>query len=191
MRFTKQEILKALDREDRSYRLALLSSHWLRDAARYKPSAAEEARGMRMEAYGKRISFADLADALEHPNTREIVSSDFVLTQLHTLIRVPFEVLSDYCKDFDGQFPGQQLCATLKGTKWYWFAYIVRNAVSHNFRYDFRGGVRKQLPICWNGITLTAEMQGQPVTYETLWHRRGYELFLEMRRFAESLPERR
>jgi hypothetical protein len=45
MRFTKSDILEAFDREDRSYRLAILCTHWLRDTARFKPSAAQEAQG--------------------------------------------------------------------------------------------------------------------------------------------------
>jgi len=185
MRFTKQEVLDVFDREDRSYRLALLASNWIRNAAPYTPSAAEEARGTSMQAGGKWIFFTDLTEALDDPAKREAVSSEFVLNQLHALIRSPFEVLRDYCEDF-----GEELSAELQATKWYWFARIVRNAISHNFRYNFDKRTRKRLPLTWNGITLTQDLHGKSIAYGTFWHRPGYELFLEMRRFAESLPER-
>jgi hypothetical protein len=45
------------------------------------------------------------------------------------------------------------------------------------------------LPIMWRGISLTVDLEGKAMTYESFWHKPGYELFLEMRRFAEALPE--
>ena len=57
MRFTKAEVLDIFRRQDATYRLAILASHWLRGATNYKPSAAEEARSLAMEAAGKRIPF--------------------------------------------------------------------------------------------------------------------------------------
>jgi hypothetical protein len=45
------------------------------------------------------------------------------------------------------------------------------------------------LPVTWNGITIDINCDGKDITFETLWHRPGYELFLEMKEFAESLPE--
>ena len=43
MRFTKAEVLDVFRRQDATYRLAILASHWLRGATYYKPSAAAEA----------------------------------------------------------------------------------------------------------------------------------------------------
>jgi hypothetical protein len=186
---SKSAVLEALDREDRSYRLALLCSNWIRDAAHYTPSAAHEARGMSMEARGQWISFADIADKLEQPMAREAVSSDFVLNHLYTLIRTPFELLRAYCNDFDKGCPGHHLADSLRRTDWYSFARLIRNAVSHNFHFDFTARDMGMMPITWNGITLTADMHGRPLTYEAFWHKPGYELFLQMRSFAETLPE--
>jgi hypothetical protein len=101
IRFTKSEILQAFAREDKSYRLGLLCTHWIRDVERYAPNAASLARNLHMQCDSKMISNADLATLLEDPTKRELLSSDFLLTYLHTLIRVPFELLSDYCAEFD------------------------------------------------------------------------------------------
>jgi hypothetical protein len=49
----------------------------------------------------------DLAALLADPMKRELLSSNFLLTYLHTLIRAPFELLSDYCEDYDKVAPGR------------------------------------------------------------------------------------
>jgi hypothetical protein len=189
MRFTKEEVLAALDREENCYRLAILSTHWLRDTAHYQPSAADEARGFRMQAGEQWIAFADLADQLGDPLAREVLSSDLLLTHLHALIRGPFELLSDYCEDYDKVLFSGRLREQMQATGWYAFTRMIRNAVSHNFHFDFSERDRRRLPLSWNGVTLTEDMHGRPITYEALWHKPGYELFREMRAFAEALPE--
>jgi len=189
MRFTKTDILEEFNRQDRSYRLAIISTHWLQGGSQYKPSAVDEARGLRMIALGRSIPYSDLAEMLENDSTRLVITSDFILNQLHALIRVPFELLHDYCEDYDKAAPGQHLVNSLQKCPWYQFARFVRNAISHSFRYDFREADKRRLPITWRGITLTEDLNGKPITHETFWHKPGYELFLEMRAFADALPE--
>jgi len=185
VRFAKREVLECFDRQDRSYRLALLCTYWIRDTARYKPNASEEAKGFRMKVCGTWLSFADLADMLEQQSSREALSSDFLLNQLHALIRAPFEILRDYCEDYDKTNSTRSLLEKMKETSWYEVARIVRNTISHNLRVQYK----KTEPTRWNGITISQEMDGKTITSESLWHKSGYELFLEMRRFAEALPE--
>lgn len=187
-RFAKAEILQAFAREDRSYRLGILCTHWIRDVERYAPNAAALARSLHMRMDSKLVSDADLAVLLEDPVKRELLSSDFLLPYLHTLIRAPFELLSDYCEDFDKAAPGRSLLSEMKSAPWYGVAYIVRNAVSHNFHIEF-GRSRDKLPITWRTITITEEMEGHPMTAAIFWHRPGYELFLEMQAFAAAMPE--
>lgn len=103
MRFTKSEVIDEFVRQDRSYRLAVISSHWLQGGSRYTPSAIEEARGIQMKALDQWISYADLAELLSQDPSRLAITTDFVLNQLHALIRVPFELLNDFCEDYDTQ----------------------------------------------------------------------------------------
>ena len=60
-----------------------------------------------MQALDRWISYADLADLLGEDPSRLVITSDFVLNQLHALIRVPFELLGDYCEDYDKATPGR------------------------------------------------------------------------------------
>lgn len=142
-----------------------------------------------MQALGKWISYSDIADLLEQDATRFSITTDFALNQLHALIRAPFELLSDYCEDYDKAVAEGRLVADFRGAPWYDFARIIRNAASHNFRFHFSKGDRGRLPVTWHGISLTEELDGKAMTYEFFWHKPGYELFLEMRAFAEALPE--
>ena len=117
MRFTKAEVLDIFRRQDATYRLAILASHWLRGATNYKPSAAEEARSLAMEAAGKRIPFSDLADELERDPGP--IASEFVLNQLHASVRVPLEILTAYCLDHDRRTGHSALVPRLRATAWY------------------------------------------------------------------------
>jgi hypothetical protein len=182
-------VLEEFQRQDRSYRLAILSSHWLQGDTQYKPSAVEDARGMLMAAGGGWVDYSDLADLLARVTTRGAIATDFVLNQLHALIRAPFELLSDYCEDYDEAEPSGHLVQALRTTAWYDYARIIRNTISHNFRFRFSNSDRNRLPITWRGMTLTAALEGTSITYESFWHGSGYQLFLDMRTFAEAMPE--
>ncbi|MDA9430229.1 hypothetical protein [Bradyrhizobium sp. CCBAU 51627] len=189
MRFTKSEILDEFARQDRSYRLAIISSHWLQGGAQYKPSAVEEARGLQMKVLDTWVSYSDLAMLLERDSSRFSITTDFVLNQLHALIRVPFELLSDYCEDFDRAGSGSAMVKKLRDADWYEYARVIRNTVSHNFRFDFSRYKPEKFPITWRGISLTPDLDRKTITFESFWHKSGYELFVAMRDFAEALPE--
>ncbi len=101
MRLKKVEILDYFNREDKNYRLAMLCTHWVRDTGPFTPSAISEAKSLSMMIGGRRIAFSDLAAELEDSHRREVSSSEFLLNHLHSLIRLPFELLKDYCEEFD------------------------------------------------------------------------------------------
>jgi hypothetical protein len=189
MRLKKAEILDYFNREDKNYRLAILCTHWIRDTAPFTPSAISEAKSLFITVAGQTIAFSDLAAELEDSHRREMMSSQFLLNHLHSLIRLPFELLNDYCEDFDRVTKQPALKSRLRSTPWYQYTRLVRNAVSHNFRFAFSQSDKSKLPITWNGVTIDGNCDGKAITYETLWHRRGYELFLEMKQYADSLPE--
>jgi hypothetical protein len=184
MRLNKTELLDYFSREDKNYRLAMLCTHWIRDTARFMPSAISEAQSLFMMAAGRTIAFSDLVADLEDINRREIISAQFLLNHLHSLVRVPF-----VCEDFDKVARQPVLLDKLKSLPWYEYTRLVRNAVSHNFRFAFSARDKTKLPVTWNGMTIDGNCDGQAITYETLWHRTGYELFLKMKDFADSLPE--
>jgi hypothetical protein len=127
MRFTKSEVLDEFARQDRSYRLAIMSSHWLQGGAHYKPSAAEEARGLHMKVLDTWVSYFDLAELLEQDPFS--ITTDFVLNQLHSLVRVPFELLGDYCEDYDQAAPGRIMMKELRAADWYEYTHCMHKGL--------------------------------------------------------------
>src|SRR5215472_16843407 len=101
MHLKKAEILDYFNREDKNYRLAMLCTRWIRDTGPFTPNAISEARSLSMTIAGRSIAFSDLAVELEDSHRREVMSSQFLLNHLHSLIRLPFELLKGYCEDFD------------------------------------------------------------------------------------------
>src|SRR5258708_17520234 len=188
--YSKTDILQQFDRYEVAYRLAILSSHWLRGGDRYKPSAVEAAKTLAMEVRGEWLEFADIAGMLANNETLTAMTSEFVRVQLHALVCVPFELLRDYCNENNDISPNHQLLALLKATPWFTFARLVRNAMLHNFHFHFGPHEKTFLPITWNGIILTEKLDGQALRFE-LWHKPGYELFVQMRDFAEDRPAAR
>jgi hypothetical protein len=112
-----------------------------------------------------------------------------VLNELHALIRVPFKLLRNYCADYDHAAPGRMMMNELRATDWYDYARAIRNTVSHNLSFDFSKYKMEKFPITWRDVSLTAELHGKVITFESFWHNSDYEPFVTMRSFAEVLPE--
>ena len=142
MRFSKAEVLEAFDREDTSYRLAVLSSHWLRDTARFKPNVADQARGLKMQVRGRWISYTDIADKFKQQKDRDLIVSDFLLTQLHNLIRAPLEILCDYCDDYDKHDPAAEL---LTGLYRWRVSTTLSSAINSRSVFDIGGSSAGQM----------------------------------------------
>jgi hypothetical protein len=189
MRFSKADILQMFERQGECYFLAIIAQHYLRGGEQYNPSAISEGRGLRMEVEGRWVSFSDVASKLENHTTMYSLTADFLHNQLHALIRAPFELLDDYCSDFDKATPNGNLHVRMKSADWYPFARIIRNAISHNFRFDFGKGDRKLLPVKWLWVTISENLNGQPLTDDFFAPKIGYRLFLRMQDFAMALPE--
>jgi len=130
MRFTKLDLLESFDRLDKSYRLSILCSYWIRDVPCFQPNAAGLALETEMKAGNDWIKFDDLGISLQTRATAESLSAELMLNQLHTLIRISFELLVDYCKCYDKLYPTQQndlQFAKMRQMDWFNFAKIVRN----------------------------------------------------------------
>jgi hypothetical protein len=88
-----------------------------------------------MKVLDKWVSYSDLAELLEQNPSCFSITTDFVLNQLHALIRAPYELLDDYCADYDKASPGRFLSKELRAADWYEYARAIRHTVSHNFRF--------------------------------------------------------
>jgi hypothetical protein len=85
---------------------------WLRRITNHSPRAVDDARGMLMGSKGDWTPLSDIADELER-NPHPLVEQ-FMRNQLHTAIRVPYEILNAYCHDNDKVGPNGGLVSKLK-----------------------------------------------------------------------------
>ena len=74
----------------------------------------------------------------------------------------------------------------LRAEPWYHFVRLVRNALSHNFHFEFSDTDKKRLPLTFRGRTMTPAMDGQPLTLDFLDHALVWELFNDMYAFGRT-----
>ena len=124
------------------------------------------------------VTFKQFADQIGGALLETKRNANRALTR--NLFRESFRLLLSYCHKASQQ-------DVLKSQGWYEFARVTANAISHNFRWEFRPYDLSCLPVSYNGITLTKELDGQPVSMrlEIL-----INLVDEMIRFSETqLPD--
>ena len=49
----------------------------------------------------------------------------------------------------------------LRKAPWYRFLRMVRNSLSHDFKFRFRDSDKKKLPVSWSNLTITVEMENE------------------------------
>jgi hypothetical protein len=123
------------------------------------------------------ISFVQVANLLRNPEDRDIAVKEFYTSQLRALIKESFELLKDYCDESSQD-------TVLKAEPWFQFARIIRNCLSHNFRFEFNRYDKSLLPVTWNSRTIDLNMDGQHLKLEFFGYVEAWELFTEFQSFV-------
>jgi hypothetical protein len=89
-------------------------------------------------------------DLLKH------ATGQFRQSVMRNCLKEVFELVKSY-----GEEHGQ--ADTIRNAPWYRFLRIVRNCLSHDMLLHFNEYDLKQLPVSWNGLTIDASMQDQPL----------------------------
>jgi hypothetical protein len=125
------------------------------------------------------VEFAQVVRLLRNAKDREIAIKEFLTSQIRTLIKESFELIKDYC-DGTGQ------AALFKAEPWYQFARMIRNCLSHNFKFEFNNYDRGLLPVSWRARTITAAMDGQHLKLDFFGYVETWELFREYQTFVQD-----
>ena len=169
---TKSELVSQLENAKNNYILGLAGISLFASPDSYPILEKSHA------AFGKyTVQFAQVVHLLRIPKDREIAVKEFLTSQIRALIKESFELLKDYC-DSSGQEP------LLKAEPWYQFARMIRNCLSHNFRFEFNNYDKGLLPVSWAGRTITAAMDVQHLTLDFFGYVETWELFQEYQGFA-------
>lgn len=131
-------------------------------------------------SFGKyRVQFDQVNNLLSNLSDRNIAVNEFINSQIRVLIKESFELIKDYCADTNQN-------STFKAEPWYQFARIIRNCLSHNFRFEFRSNDNKLLPVSWKNKTIDSSMDGQYLMLEFFGYVETWELFEEFLDYAEN-----
>jgi len=98
---------------------------------------------------------------------------------MRALIKESFELIKDYC-DVTNQ------SSSFRAETWHQFARMIRNCLSHNFRFEFNNHDKKLLPVLWKNRTIDSSMDGQQLQLNFFGYVETWELFSEYQDFVEN-----
>jgi hypothetical protein len=104
------------------------------------------------------FEFKQVVTLLNHKELGDDARKEFSMMLLRTLLKEPFEMVRTYAKEHS---------LSIRKQPWFQVARILRNTVSHDFRFDLNDREsQKVLPVEWNGLQITAEIHGEYLSLE-------------------------
>lgn len=125
------------------------------------------------------LTFDQVARLLRNQKDREIAVKEFRTMLLRALIKETFEIMKSYCAESNQK-------GLLTSEAWYQFARIIRNCISHNFRFEFNKYDKGLLPVVWKHRTIDLSMNGRHLELLFFGYVEAWELFSEMQSFVTS-----
>jgi len=125
------------------------------------------------------IEFGQIVSLLRKDADREIAIREFLTSQIRAVIKESFELIKDYCHH-TGQEP------VFRAAPWYHFARMIRNCLSHNFKFKFAGHDRTLLPVSWGSRKITVSEDGQPLRLDFFGYVETWELFQAYQSFVDN-----
>lgn len=125
------------------------------------------------------VEFKQVKNLLSKPTDREIAVKEFLTSQIRALIKESFELIKNYCNETNQD-------SKFKTEPWYQFARIIRNCLSHNFKFEFRRYDKTLLPITWKSRSIDASMDGKYLELKFFGYIETWELFMEYQKFVEN-----
>jgi hypothetical protein len=171
---TKSELISQLENAKNNYILGLASISLFGSPEAYPVLEKNHA------AFGTyTVEFAQVVSLLRIAGDREIAIREFLTSQIRSLVKESFELIKDYC-DSTAQ------TALFKAQPWYQFARLIRNCLSHNFKFKFSEHDNKLLPVTWKARTITSAMDGQHLKLDFFGYVETWELFREYQDFVQD-----
>ncbi|MCD4784913.1 MAG: hypothetical protein K8T10_13945 [Candidatus Eremiobacteraeota bacterium] len=116
------------------------------------------------------IRFHEVSTLLRNDNDRKLQLLEFAKMGVRALIKESFEVILTYCEQ-----TGQKNSFT--NQTWYHFYRLLRNAVSHDFKFSFKPN-SDYLPAEFKDHRITSNMNNSDVTF-------SYNVFVDL--FKEAI----
>lgn len=125
------------------------------------------------------VEFKQVKNLLMQPADRDIAVKEFFTSQIRALIKESFELIKNYCNETkqDSKF---------KTEPWYQFARMIRNCLSHNFKFEFSKYDKGILPVSWKSRTIDIAMDNNHLELSFFGYVETWELFTEYQTFVNS-----
>ncbi len=171
---TKKELISQLENAKNNYIIGL---------AAISLFSNEKVYPVLEESYAKfgtyTVEFKQVKNLLIKPADRDIAVKEFLTSQIRALIKESFELIKNYCDETNQDFK-------FKAEPWYQFARIIRNCLSHNFKFEFKKYNNTLLPITWKSRTIDASMDGKHLELKFFGYVETWELFTEYQTFVDN-----
>jgi hypothetical protein len=128
---------------------------------------------------GYDVQFGQVVALFSNTEHRDDACRSLLIMHMCSLIKDSFELCRHHCK-IAGELSAMQ------GEPWYQFCRLIRNCIAHNFLLIFSARDITLLPLTWRGRTITHAMQGGPLPLQVFGYVEAWEMFIEIRTFAET-----
>jgi hypothetical protein len=132
-----------------------------------------------LEVAGEGAAFGPALSLLEDRAHAGHGARQLYLTVVRAAVTESLELTRDYCRR-------SNQTAALSAQAWFPVFRLLRNALNHNFEFDFRPGDRKLLPVTWRSITITAAHEGAELSQDILSPPIAIEWLSELDDFIEK-----
>lgn len=174
-RLSKEQRLCQIVNAKNNFYLGLAALALFQERATYLPLS-----GLSVDLSGKYgFNFAVVVEMLDHSEAGPNARHEFQLALLRMVLKETFEMVRQFAEE-------HSLMPALRAQLWYHPARILRNCVSHNCKFDFGPHDLRQLPLEWNGLTITAEMKGEDLTTDQCGSAFVKELVNDIEKFIRS-----
>lgn len=171
---TKKELMSQLENAKNNYILGLAAISLFSNEKSY-PILEESHAKFRHYT----VEFKQLKHLLMKPADRGIAIKEFLTSQIRALIKESFELIKNYCNETKQE-------STFKSESWYQFARMIRNCLSHNFKFEFNKYDKSLLPVSWKNRTIDPTMDRKHLELKFFGYLETWELFSEYRDFVEN-----
>ncbi len=125
------------------------------------------------------VEFKQVKNLLMKPVDRDIAVKEFLTSQIRALIKESFELIKNYCD-------ATKQDSKFKAEPWFQFARMIRNCLSHNFKFEFREYEKRLLPVSWKSRTIDVSMDGNHLELKFFGYVETWELFTEYQTFVNN-----
>lgn len=125
------------------------------------------------------VDLKKVADQISDPQQRNDMLLWFLPSLNKLLVTEAFEAVKDFCTK-------NNVSRKLKAEPWYEFARMIRNALTHTFRFEFREYHKTVLPVSWGGRTIDLSMHGKSLDLNFFGYPQGVQLVFEIEDFIRN-----